>query len=151
MRPDVECSTADSSEGVSEPPYGWAVPSPRSTLGVDGSASELPDRSVSTATAVAVSVTAGLLAAVLSVPGAVALWVGISVAVGRGDPTWNDGEEVWATVVGLLLTGFVSFAIYSGVRALRVRVRAGVRKMVAFFWIVPIVAIHVLFAANFLS
>lgn len=30
------------------------------------------------------------------------LWVGISVAVGRGDPTWHDGEETWATALGQL-------------------------------------------------
>lgn len=79
------------------------------------------------------------------------LWIGISVAIGRGDPTWNDGEEVWGTALGLLLTGLVSFAIYQGVRALRIRVRTGVRKVVACFWIVPTVAIHVLFAANVFS
>lgn len=99
----------------------------------------------------AVSVTAGLLAAVLSVPGAFALWIGISVAIGRGDPTWNDGEEIWATALGLLLSGIVSFAMYQCVRAFRTRIRTGVRKVVTCFWIVPIVAIHVLFAVNVLS
>lgn len=101
--------------------------------------------------AIAVSVAAGLGAAVLAVPGAFALWIGISVAIGRGDPTWNDGEEIWATALGLLLTGIVSLAIYQGVRAVRVRVGPGVRTVVACFWVVPIVAIHVLFAASALS
>lgn len=79
------------------------------------------------------------------------LWVGISVAIGRGDPTWNDGEEVWGTLLGLVLTGIVSFAIYRGVRALSIRVRMGVRKVVSLLWIVPSVAVHAFFAANVLS
>lgn len=124
--------------------------SSRSDLKVESSASGPPSQ-VGTATASAVSVAAGLLAALSSVPGAFVLWVGISVAIGRGDPTWNDGEEVWGTLLGLVLTGIVSFAIYRGVRALSIRVRMGVRKVVSLLWIVPSVAVHAFFAANVLS
>lgn len=137
-------------QGGTRPLYGCPVLSSRSGLKVESSASGPPSQ-VGTATAIAVSVAAGLLAALSSVPGAFVLWVGISVAIGRGDPTWNDGEEVWGTLLGLVLTGIVSFAIYRGVRASSIRVRMGVRKVVSLLWIVPSVAVHAFFAANVLS
>lgn len=101
--------------------------------------------------AVMLSVLAGLLTAVLSVPGAFWLWVGISVAVGRGDPTWNDGEEVWGTGLGVFLTALVGLLIHRGVRAVSIRVRAGIRQVVAVVWITPTLALHVVFAANFIG
>lgn len=109
------------------------------------------DRSINTLTATALSALAGLLAAVLSVPGAFALWIGISVAIGRGDPTWNDGEEIWGTVIGVLFTGLVCFALYLGVRTLTPRVRPRDRKMVIFLWAVPTAVIHFWFGATALS
>lgn len=112
---------------------------------------ELLDRRGGTVIAVAVSVAGGLVAGALSYVGAFMLWHGISVAIGQGDPTWNDGERVWVTAFGLLYTGMVSFGIYQGVRLLSPAGRPGIRLVVAFFWIVPTVALHVLFAASVLG
>lgn len=44
-----------------------------------------------------------LTAAAASVP-AVFLWMGLATAGGLGDPTWNDGEQVWATAAGAVMT-----------------------------------------------
>lgn len=46
----------------------------------------------------------GILAAALLVCPALFFWMGVSTAVGLGDPTWNDGEETWATALGLVTT-----------------------------------------------
>lgn len=90
------------------------------------------------------------MAGVLSYVGAFMLWHSISVAIGRGDPTWNDGEGVWVTGLGLLYTGAVSFGIYQGVQLLSPASRPGVRLVVALLWIVPSFALHVLFASSVL-
>lgn len=94
---------------------------------------------------------AGLLTALLSVPGALMLWVGISVAVGRGDPTWNDGEETWASALGLILTGSLGLTLYFGVRALAGRVTPGVRKVVVGLWVAPAILVHILVAVAFVG
>lgn len=109
------------------------------------------DRSINTLTATAVSALAGLLAALLSVPGAFPLWIGISVAIGRGDPTWNDGEGIWGTAIGVLLTSLVCFALYLGVRTLTPRVRPRDRKMVMLLCAVPTAVIHLWLATIALS
>lgn len=127
------------------------MPSSRLSRRDASSVSGHRDRSINTLTATAVSALAGLLAAVLSVPGAFALWIGISVAIGRGDPTWNDGEEIWGTALGVLLTSLVCFALYLGVRALTLRVRPRDRKMVILFGAVPTAVVHFWFAAIALS
>lgn len=110
-----------------------------------------PVRAIGTPAAMIASILAGLLAAVLSVPGALMLWVGISVAVGRGDPTWNDGEETWATALGLIFTGALGVTLYFGVRAMADRVPLGVRKAMVGIWVAPAVLVHVLAAVNFVG
>lgn len=112
---------------------------------------ELPGRRGGTAIAVALSLAGGLLAGVLSYVGAFMLWHGISAAIGRGDPTWNDGEAVWVTAVGLLYTGMVSFGIYQGVRVLSFGNRPGIRQVIALLWVLPTAALHLLFAASVLG
>ncbi|HLS45621.1 MAG TPA: hypothetical protein VK045_09305 [Ornithinicoccus sp.] len=79
------------------------------------------------------------------------LWVGISVAVGRGDPTWNDGEETWATALGLLLTGALGLALYFGVRALAGLAASGIRKVVVGLWVAPAALVHLLLAVAFIG
>ncbi|QDO87517.1 hypothetical protein FNH13_03505 [Ornithinimicrobium ciconiae] len=79
------------------------------------------------------------------------LWHGLSVAIGRGDPTWNDGEGVWLTGFGLLYTALVGFGISQGVRFFSLRGGPGSRLVTAVLWIVPTVALHVLFAASVLG
>lgn len=95
---------------------------------------------------------AGLLASVLAVPGAfMLLWIGISVAVGRGDPTWNDGEEIWATALGLTFTGALGLMLYFGMRTMTGRVSPGVRKVVGSLWVAPPVLVHILIAVAFVG
>lgn len=79
------------------------------------------------------------------------LWVGISVAVGRGEPTWNDGEEAWATALGLILTGALGLALYFGVRALAGLVASSIRKIVVGLWVAPAVLVHILLAVAFVG
>lgn len=79
------------------------------------------------------------------------LWVGISVAVGAGDPTWNDGEETWATALGLIFTGALGLTLYFGVNALTGKVSPGVRKVVVGFWVAPAALVHLLIAIAFVG
>lgn len=79
------------------------------------------------------------------------LWVGISVAVGRSDPTWNDGEETWAIALGLLLTGALGLALYFGGRALAGLVASGIRKVVVGLWVAPAVLVHLLLEVAFVG
>ncbi|MGO4958393.1 hypothetical protein ACTQ49_14180 [Luteococcus sp. Sow4_B9] len=46
----------------------------------------------------------GILAAALLLFPTLFFWMGVTTAVGRGDPTWNDGEQTWATALGLVTT-----------------------------------------------
>lgn len=110
-----------------------------------------PARAIGTPAAIGASVVAGLLAAVLAVPGAFLLWLGISVAVGRGDPTWNDGEEIWATALGLIFTGALGLMLYFGVRTMAGRVSPRVRGVVAGLWVAPPVLVHILIAVAFVG
>ena len=79
------------------------------------------------------------------------LWVGLSVAVGRGDPTWNDGEEAWATALGLIFTGALGLMLYFGVRTMADRVPPGVRKVVVGMCVAPAVLVHILMAVAFVG
>jgi len=124
------------------------VPTPRSPEDTDVGS---PARAIATPAAISASVLAGLLAAVLSVPGALMLWVGLSVVVGRGDPTWNDGEGTWATVLGLIFTGALGLTLYFGVRTMADRVPPGVRKVVVGMCAAPAVLVHILMAVAFVG
>ena len=97
----------------------------------------------------AISALGGLLSAVLAIPGAFTLWLGVSVAVGRGDPTWNDGEEVWSTAIGLALTGLIAVVIHLAARASRARTDPRAHTLVTCLWALPTVAVHVPFVASF--
>lgn len=112
---------------------------------------ELAARTIGAPAAIGASVLAGLLTALLSLPGGLMLWVGISVAVGRGDPTWNDGEETWATALGLILTGALGLAIFFGVRALAGLAARGLRMVMVGLWVAPAVLVHVLLAVAFVG
>lgn len=79
------------------------------------------------------------------------LWVGTSVVVGRGDPTWNDGEETWATALGLIFTGVLCLTLYFGVRTMADRVHSGVRKVIVGLWVAPAVLVHVFVAVAFVG
>lgn len=111
----------------------------------------LPSRAVGTPVAFSASVLVGLSAAVFSVPGALMLWIGISVALGQGDPTWNDGEGTWATALGLILTGVLGLALYFGARTMADRVLPGVRKLIIGLWVTPAALVHVLAAVAFVG
>ncbi len=124
------------------------MPTPRNPETTDVG---LSARAIGAPAAISASVLAGLLTALLSVPGALLLWIGISVAVGRGDPTWNDGEETWATALGLILTGALGLALYFGVRALAGLAAPGVRKVVVGLWVAPAVLVHILLAVAFVG
>jgi len=124
------------------------VPTPRRPEDTDVRS---PARAIGTPAAISASVLAGLLAAVLSVPGALMLWVGLSVAVGRGDPTWNDGEEAWATALGLIFTGALGLTLYFGGRTMADRVPPGVRKVVVGMCVAPAVLVHILMAVAFVG
>lgn len=112
---------------------------------------ELAARTIGAPAAIGASVLAGLLTALLSLPGGLMLWVGISVAVGRGDPTWNDGEETWATALGLTLTGALGLAIFFVVRALAGLAARGLRMVMVGLWVAPAVLVHVLLAVAFVG
>lgn len=118
-------------------------------MNTGGSPSSRPVRSAGTWGTVAISAVGGLLTAVLAIPGAFTLWLGVSVAVGRGDPTWNDGEEVWSTAVGLVLTGLVALVIHLGARTSRARVHPGAHTLITCLWVLPTVAVHVPIVASF--
>ena len=97
------------------------------------------------------STLASLLLATLSLPVAGLLWIGVSVAVGRGDPTWNDGEEVWGTGLGPVLTAALACVYCVVVRALSRRVGRRTSRVVAGVLIVPAIAVNVAVAASMLS
>jgi hypothetical protein len=78
-------------------------------------------------------------------------WIGVSVAVGRGDPTWNDGEDVWGTGFGLVFTAALAFVYYLAVRALSRRVGRRAGRVVAGVLVVPVVAVNVAVAASMLG
>ncbi|MBM6404252.1 hypothetical protein JQN72_08355 [Phycicoccus sp. CSK15P-2] len=88
---------------------------------------------------------------VLSVPAALLLWVGVAVAVGRGDPTWNDGEEWWGTGVGLVLV--VLLAAVHGAMLAAVADRTGRRvgRVVAGLSVAAVLLVHALAAAAFVG
>lgn len=122
------------------------MPTPRNP-----EAAKVGSSALGTPAAISASVLAGLLTALLSLPGAFMLWVGISVAVGRGDPTWNDGEETWATALGLFLTAALGFALYFCVRALVGLVDPRVRNVVVGMWVAPALLVHIMLAVAFVG
>lgn len=67
------------------------------------------------------AVVGSLLAAALAVPGLFFSLMGAIAMSGHGDPTWNDGEEVWALPLGLLLLLPAVVTLVLAVRGVRRR------------------------------
>ncbi|NHA67547.1 hypothetical protein [Phycicoccus flavus] len=88
---------------------------------------------------------------VLSVPAAFLLWTGVGVAVGRGDPTWNDGEQYWGTGTGLVLTALLALGQLSGAGALRRRTGPVLGRVLVGTSVLAVVVVHVLAAVAFVG
>lgn len=92
-----------------------------------------------------------LVMATLSVPVAFMLWMGVSVAVGRGDPTWNDGEEVWGTGFGLVLSAVLAFVYYVVAGDLSRRLGRGAGVVASGVLVVPVFVVNVVVAIAMLG
>lgn len=75
----------------------------------------------------------------------------MAIWLGRGDPTWNDGEEIWGPLSALVLTGFAAPFVLLAWANLEGRVRPRTRRVVTWIWLTPALVIHLLMATTILS
>lgn len=94
---------------------------------------------------------AGLLAAFFSAPVAWIFWVGLGTALGRGDPTWNDGEGPWLVALGMVLVGAWVLVLTVGVRVIARRAAATPRWAAIALWLAPSLLVHVTLAPGLLG
>lgn len=99
---------------------------------------------------VAWSVLGVLTAALLLLPAAL-FWMGIAVAVGTGDPTWNDSEQHWGTAVGAGVSVIIAALVALDVVRLRRRLGHGIAGWQLAAWWLPTALLNGFFVAAFLN
>lgn len=99
------------------------------------------ERSFSPGVSALVAVAAGLLTAAAVAFPAFLVGIGVRIALGNGDPTWNDGEETWAVPGGLLIAVPILLLSLLGLRAWSRRTQQRFRGLTTSLWLTPIVLV----------
>ena len=135
--------------------YGWPVTNerrPRKRQPAWPLAEEPEERKLHSDTwLLSIASLGGIITALLLFPPATCLWMGISTALGHGDPTWNDGEGGTATAAGAVTTVLMFLLSAWTLRFVESHSENRFRVAGRVLWLAPTAIVEVLVALAFLS